>query len=78
MQLADWYRAFVSGGQGEHPCKDPKKGATGGSVEATGGRVSGPTLEGSLGRGSAANADDSESDRGQAASTTSGSEGGAV
>src|SRR5437868_1166572 len=76
LKLADWYRAFVSSGQGEQSCKDRKRGAAVGPIESSSSIVSEPALEGSPGRGSSANADDAEPDRGQAASTTSGREGG--
>lgn len=56
---------------------DRKRGvADGGTADSAGGIVSESTLDGFAGRGSTADADDPQPDRGQAASTTSSREGG--
>jgi hypothetical protein len=76
LKLADWCRQFVRSDQGGLPCEDRKQGATEESLEATDRIVSETALDG-LARGrSPSNANESQPDRRQAASTTSHRKGG--
>jgi hypothetical protein len=77
LKLAEWYRAFRSPGQGEgYSCTDRKKGAADDAAPDAPGTPPEPTLGGAGGRGSPADADDPQSDRGPATATSSGRQGG--